>query len=91
MWAQRQIQRIKHEQDWQGVSYFVGKPGDAPLGIWQKVFSNFGTAIRPIMIFVQSANYEAIYDFKFVAETTINREYNNEFAKAWEFAERTAK
>lgn len=74
-----------------GVSYFVGKIGDAPLGTWQKVFSNFGTAIRPIMIFVQSANYEAIYDFKFVAETTINREYNNEFAKAWDQARRTAK
>ena len=43
------------------------------------------------MIFVQFANYEAIYDFKFVAETTINREYNNEFAKAWELAERTAR
>ena len=74
-----------------GVSYFVGNPGDAPLGIWQKVFSNFGTAIRPILIFVQSARYEPIFDFKFVAETTINKEYNNEFAKAWDFAERTAK
>lgn len=76
-----------------GVSYFVGAPGGgkAPLGIWQRVYSNFGTAIRPIMIFVKSTNYEPIYDFKFVAERTVQKEFDREFIRAWEEAERTAK
>lgn len=75
-----------------GVSYFVGKVGDKQtFGIWQKVNSNFGKAIRPVLIFVQSARYEAIYDFKFVAETVIKREYDNEFDKALKDAVRTAK
>lgn len=76
-----------------GISYFVGSPGDgkAPLGIWMKVFSNFGTAIRPILIFVKSANYEPIYDFKFVAKTTIDSEWDMAFNAAWAEAQRTAK
>lgn len=76
-----------------GTSYFVGAPGDgkSPLGIWQRIYSNFGTAIRPIMIFVKSTNYEPIYDFKFVAENTVQKEFNREFIRAWEEAERTAK
>ena len=76
-----------------GVSYFVGAPGDgkSPLGIWQRIYSNFGTATRPIMIFVKSTNYEPIYDFKFVAENTVDKEFNREFIRAWEEAQRTAK
>lgn len=75
-----------------GMAYFVGRPnnGKLPLGIWQKVFSNFGVAIRPVMIFVRSANYEAIFDFKYVADTTISREFYNEFNKAWADAVRSA-
>lgn len=74
-----------------GVSYFVGAPGDgkSPLGIWQRIYSNFGTAIRPIMIFVKSTNYDPIYDFKFVAESTVQKEFDREFIRAWEEAERT--
>ena len=76
-----------------GIEYFVGSPNDGklPLGIWQKVFSNFGTAIRPIMIFVQSSRYDAIYDFKFVAEKVVADNINKEFIEALNFALRTAK
>ena len=75
-----------------GVSYFVGKVGEKKtLGIWQKVFSNFGASIRPVLIFVQSSRYDAIYDFKFVAETVVKREYDYEFDKALKEAIRTTK
>lgn len=75
-----------------GVSYFVGKVGEKKtFGIYQKVFSNFGAAIRPVLIFMQSARYDAIYDFKYVAETVIKREYDAEFDKALKDAIRTAK
>ena len=76
-----------------GVSYFVGKPsnGKLPLGIWQNVYSNFGTAIRPILIFVQSARYDAIFDFDYVARKTVQDNIEREMKQALEFAMRTAK
>lgn len=76
-----------------GISYFVGAPADgkAPLGIWMRIHSSFGTAIKPILIFVRSNNYEPIFDFEFVAKNTVNKEFNHEFNKAWEEAERSAK
>ncbi len=76
-----------------GVVYFVGSPGDgsAPLGVWQRTYSGLGVALRPILIFVDGANYEPIYDFKFVAENTVSKEFANEFYSAWNEAERTAK
>lgn len=68
-----------------GVSYFVGRPGGGklPFGIWQRIHSGFGTGLKPILIFVPSALYEAILDFKFVAEITIKKEYGNEFNRAF--------
>lgn len=75
-----------------GVSYFVGKAGEKKtFAIWQKVNSNFGKAIRPVLIFVQSSRYDAIYDFKFVAENIIRKEYDNEFDRALDEAIRSAK
>jgi len=75
-----------------GVSYFVmPKESGTQEGIYLRIHSNFGTAIRPVLIFVDSARYEAIYDFKFVAEKVIKKEYDNEFKRALEDAIRTAK
>ena len=76
-----------------GVSYFVGKPGDAPLGIWRRsemgLFNGPSKPLMPILIFVQSASYEAVYDFDFVARQTIEREFDGQFIQAWAEAERT--
>ncbi len=76
-----------------GISYFVGKPGDAPLGIWRRsemgLFSGPSKPLMPILIFVQSARYEAVYDFDFVARQTIEREFDEQFIQAWAEAERT--
>lgn len=76
-----------------GISYFVGAPGDgkSPLGIWMRIHSNFGTAIKPILIFVRHTQYEPIFDFEFVAKTTIDKEFDGEFIKAWDEAMRTRK
>lgn len=80
-----------------GISYFVGAPGDgkSPLGIWRRnhsgTFTGPSKRLEPILIFVNSTNYEPIYDFKFVAETTVQKEFREEFKKAWELAQRTAK
>lgn len=76
-----------------GASYFVGSPGDGklPLGIWMRVHSGFGSALRPILIFVPHAQYQPIFDLSFVAETVIKKEYPAEFSRALAEAVRTAK
>ncbi len=54
-----------------GVVYFVGSPGDRlPLGIWSRHSFGHGSAIKPILIFVASAHYEALLDFYYVSEAT---------------------
>lgn len=76
-----------------GVSYFVGSPGGGklPLGIWMRVHSGFGQALRPILIFVQYAQYQPIFDFKYVAENVIKKEFSNELSRAFSEAVGTAK
>jgi hypothetical protein len=67
----------------QGVSYFVGRPGDRlPWGIYQRVHFARGTAIRPVMIFVRSVTYQAVFDFEFVATSTVEKEFGAEFTRA---------
>lgn len=75
-----------------GVSYFVGRPGDgrSQFGIWQRIHSGFGKAIRPVFIFVTHTQYQAIYDFKYVSGLIIKREYPIEFNVAFNQAMRTA-
>jgi hypothetical protein len=67
-----------------GFEYFVGRPGDGklPLGVWQRTRFASGTAIKPILIFVDATLYHAIYDFAFVAETTVDREFPSQFRDA---------
>lgn len=72
-----------------GVSYFVGRPGDgkSPLGIWQRQhtgsFTGPARKVRPVLIFIKSAQYQSVFDFKFVAENTVKKEFNGEFERAY--------
>jgi len=66
-----------------GVSYFVGRVGRSPLGIWMRIHSAFGSAVKPMLMFVPSAQYQPILDFKFVAENTVNKEFAEEFERAF--------
>lgn len=67
----------------QGFEYFVGRPGDRlPLGIWQRFNMGHGSAIKPVMIFVPNAVYQAVFDFGYVGKLTAEREFPAEFAKA---------
>lgn len=74
----------------QGFTYFVGQPGGrAPLGIWQTVKFAKGTAVRPVMIFVERASYEATFDLKYVIESTVNRNFKKNFKVAVDQAMKT--
>ncbi|TXL70114.1 hypothetical protein FHP25_35930 [Vineibacter terrae] len=46
--------------------YFVGSPGGAPLGVWQRK----GDGIVPVMIFVQAPQYPVRYRFQEVSART---------------------
>ncbi|UGQ45091.1 hypothetical protein [Massilia endophytica] len=76
----------------QGYVYFAGSPGDRlPRGIWQRVQFARGTAVRPVVIFVRSAVYQERFDFEYVAQLTVEREFAGQFAKAWIEAQETAR
>ncbi len=67
----------------QGVSYFVGRPGDRlPLGVYQRVHFARGTAIRAVMIFVRNVVYQKTFDFGYVATSTIEQHFAGEFSRA---------
>lgn len=75
-----------------GFAYFVGRPGDRlPLGVYQRVRFAMGTSLKPVLIFVRSAVYQERFDFKYVAELAVKREFAPQFARAFEEAKRTAR
>lgn len=75
-----------------GFEYFVGRPGDRlPLGVWQRFKLGHGGAIKPVLIFVPHAVYQAIFDFDYVARQTVEKEFAPEFDKAMADALRTAR
>ncbi len=69
-----------------GVAYFVGRPADGklPLGVWQRITSVMvsGSGIKPILIFADAATYTPIFNFEYVARTTVARVFNDHFARA---------
>jgi len=76
----------------QGFVYFVGTPGDRlPLGVYQRISFNGGTAVRPVLLFVRSALYQPRFDFKYVVEQTVKTEFQGEFQLAFAEAVRTAR
>lgn len=78
-----------------GISYFVGRVGRSPLGIWRRnytgAFVGAVKPIQPIMMLVPHTQYEKTFDFQFVAENTIKKEFGNQFDISMKNAIATAK
>ena len=75
-----------------GIVYFVSKPGDRlPPGVWMREIHGLGSRVRPIMMFVTRAQYEAIFDFHYVIERTAQEVLPKEFELALAEALRTAR
>lgn len=84
--------RFKKRTSTLGFSYFVGRPGDRlPLGVWQRFNNVYGSPIVPVIIFVRHANYQKLFDFNYVAQNVIDREFIGEMERATEMAVRTAR
>jgi hypothetical protein len=76
-----------------GVSYFVGRPngGRHPSGVWQKTnFGEIGSAIKPIIIFVNRPAYRKQLDVPGIAERVIRSRFASELSMAVAQARRTA-
>lgn len=71
-----------------GFEYFVNpvglrKQGRHLLpGIYRRVYTGFGTSLKPMMIFVNRARYRGRLRFFEVVETTVNKRFGVEFDKA---------
>lgn len=76
-----------------GFVYFSGRPAPGgPMGIWQRVQFGFGTALKPVLIFVRSTNYEQNrFDYRAAAEESIARNLSPTYDKAFAEAMATAK
>ena len=83
----RRAQLARGSRQRQGFTYFVGTPGGRlPLGIWQRIPFARGSAVKPVMIFVPSTTYEAIFDFGYVARMVVDRELDAQFRRAFDEA-----
>jgi hypothetical protein len=92
MTDRRRKRLAKGSKRQQGFTYFIGRPGDrGALGVWQRFGFSRGSAIRPVLLFVRSTSYEAIFDFEHVAVTTAQREFPAQFSAALAEAMRTAR
>lgn len=84
--------KAKGTKSKRGYAYFIGRPGrSGALGVWQRVSFGFGTALKPVLLFVERASYEPLFDFAFVATTTIEREFPQHFEAALASAIATAR
>ncbi len=77
-----------------GISYFVGKPngGRHPTGIWQKTDfgRELGSAVKPIIIFINKPSYRAQLDVPGIAQRVIRDRFADELSRAVAEARRTA-
>lgn len=62
-----------------------------PRGIYARVAFGFGTALKPVLIFVRQARYQPRWDFEGVAQRTVDQRIEPNFASALATALRTAR
>ncbi len=76
-----------------GFSYFALKKRHGKLlpGVYQRFDFGFGSAIKPVMIFVRMPQYKRRLDFYGLAERSARAEFNAKFPVLLEEAMRTAR
>jgi hypothetical protein len=88
----RRLGRDKKRTGQRGFSYFVLKKrhGKLPPGIYKRFELGFGSAIRPVMIFVRAPSYRPRLDFVGVGMRAVNRVVRAELPVAVANAVKTA-
>lgn len=89
----KSLGRDKKKSGARGFAYFGLKAqrGKLPPGVYQRISTGFGSAVKPVMIFVSKANYRKLLDFYGVAQRSVDRNLQREFDIALENALRTAR
>lgn len=66
-----------------GFAYFaLQRPyGKLPPGVYQRIKTGFGSAVRPVMIFIKTPRYKRRFDFYGVAERAALRAMNQAFPR----------
>lgn len=67
-----------------GIAYFSIQPGvkgHLHPGIYKRINSNFGSAIRPVLLFVSNVTYQKKLNIERIADQTYDRHFNALFAK----------
>ncbi|HPL78193.1 MAG TPA: hypothetical protein PKY40_04240 [Burkholderiaceae bacterium] len=72
-----------------GFEYFVVKPGAGKAshllpGVYRRVYTGFGTSLKPMMIFVRGARYKKRLDFAGITKRTVAQRFPGEFKKAFD-------
>lgn len=67
--------------------YFIGRPGHAPLGVWQRV----GRGVQPVLIYVKAPNYQPRLAFRKVGERIARENFSKHFEAALRQAMTTAR
>lgn len=70
-----------------GFEYWVNPVGSTTArhllpGVYRRVYTSFGTSLKPMMIFVERARYRARLNFFGVVNTTVQTRFPVEFDKA---------
>ena len=70
-----------------GFEYWVNPAGAGRVkhllpGVYRRVYTGFGTSLKPMMIFVPRAQYRARLDFFGIVKATVQRRFPAEFDKA---------
>lgn len=62
-----------------GFAYFVSPGWHLPRGIWQRVYTAFGTAVKPVLMFVRAPSYGKRLRFNEIAKATADKEFRVRF------------
>jgi hypothetical protein len=79
---------------WRGTGSWKNglKSQHLPRGIWvRRSFGAWGTAIKPVLLFVSRTNYSARYKFFEIANQVVERNFARNFDESWALALRTAR
>lgn len=77
-----------------GIGYFSVQPGNKSKkqpGIYKRIHSNFGTGIRPVLIFVKSVQYKKILNLQKITDKTYDDSFQTSFNRNLNRALRTAR
>jgi hypothetical protein len=73
--------------------YFAGAPagGKLPQGVWERTSFAKGSAIRPILIFVNVPSYRKQFDFFGLVNQTIRNKFEQRLVEAMQYAMATSR